>query len=214
VFQADEQYHPEIGDGLRPRTCFFCETEDLTEEQMIMHALLNELHPPSDEAEEPPCRQLGPACEEAMEQFALRVVLQEVPEALKLKSWEVVYDSLNLFDACRSPAFVKSLIVNMLSPLGSRKYDGKVNGLDDKGCPVVVRERTTSRDSKLSHLATTLVNKDAISSIPVATAVSAALDAMDGDVPVHKVFEEQKAAASGQNRARGFKLPHQYHRIP
>lgn len=182
---------------------------------MVIHVLLNELHPPSDDDEEAPCRRLAPACEQAMEQFTQRLILEDVSDEIKLKAWEVVYDSLNLSDqACRSPEFVKAFVVNMLASLGSRNYDGSINGLDGTGCPVATTDKRTTRDGHLCYLAATLVNKDAISSIPVATATAAALDALDGKEPVHKVFEEQKAAASGQNRARGFKLPCQYLRVP
>jgi len=216
AFQANaEEYHPDIGDGIHARNCRFCGTEELTEEQMIMHMLLNELNPPEEDEEAPPCQQLQPACEQATDQFRRPFKLEPVSDVLQDQAWEVVYDCLNIESpALRSPEVVRTLVIKLLGSLGSRRYEGHINGLDGGGTPIATRREATSRESELSHLAATLYNKDAISSIPVATAVAAALEGIDSNTPIHKVFEEQKAAASGQNRARGFKLPAQYRRIP
>jgi hypothetical protein len=179
---------------------------------MVMHRLVNELVPPLDDEEQAPCIHLITATEEATARFSQTIELQEVSANVQAKAWEVVYDCLNLDEPpYRTPEYVRLTLLKAVAGLGCRSYDGRPNGLDESGEPHV-RAKQSDRDTTLSYLAEALVNKDAISSVPVAAAIASTLAAgLDSATPL--LFEQQKAAWAGQNRAKGFKLPNQYKRF-
>ena len=213
VHAMDDEFHPLIGDGGEPRTCRFCQADDLSEEQMVMHRLLNELSPPDDDDDDAPCTMLVAATADAAAKFAEPFALKEVSADVQQKAWEVVYDSLNLDEQqYRCPDYVRMTLVRELKGLGCRSYSEHPNGLDEKGVPIT-RATQNHRDTQLAFLAEALVNKDAISSVPVASAIAAVIaEGLDG--PVQERFEALKKGAAGQNRAKGFKLPDHYKEFP